>query len=83
MSALGKYVPPQTKQPKRTELLHKQWMDFNLNYFDVIPPQKHIYSSHRSDTSDETKRLETRPNKLESATNFSIIHQDKIRNHVQ
>jgi hypothetical protein len=51
------------KKEKPIANLHKEWMDFSLKYFDVIPLQKFLYSSCHSDTSDETKQLELRSNK--------------------
>jgi hypothetical protein len=47
-------------------------MNFNIEYFDVIPPQKYIYSSKRSDTSDETKKLELRLHKRDVTLNQNL-----------
>jgi hypothetical protein len=54
-------------------------MNFTLKYFDVIPPQKCLYRSVRSDTSDETKQLEVRPNKRDASMNYNLDSHSSLK----
>jgi hypothetical protein len=67
------------KNPKKQTGIHKEWMAFNLGYFDVIRPYSHIYRHNGSETSDETKQLETRPYKRNSFSNFNLDSHHTLR----
>jgi hypothetical protein len=72
MSSFAQRRQRAQKKPKKQADIHKEWMAFNLNFFDVIQRYSHIYRSNRSETSEETKELEKRPHKRNSSSNFNL-----------